>query len=113
MNNKKKYRVKLTFPYEWPLMRQTPNWSGLWGDYEFVIDKTVTECDFWIVFSKYKLIKETCNCPPENVILITWEPYSIEQFSENFLKQFALIITCQREIKHSNVDYNLCGHPWF
>ena len=110
---KKKFKVKLTFPYKWPLMRQTPNWSGIWGDYEFLIDDSLNECDFWIVFSKHELKKEFVRCPPENIILLTWEPFSIEQFSEMFLKQFALVITTQREINHQNVKFNLCGHPWF
>ncbi|TSJ40299.1 hypothetical protein FO440_11100 [Mucilaginibacter corticis] len=113
MNNRKKYRVKFTFPHDWPIMRQTPKFSGTWGDYEFFLNNAVTECDFWVLFSKYDLKKEACYCPPENIIFMPSEAYSIEQFSKQFLKQFALIITCQKEIVHPNVSYNLGGHPWF
>lgn len=110
---KRKYKVKLTFPYEWPLMRQTPAWSGEWENYEFILNEDIIECDFWVVFSDYKLKKETCFCPRENVIFLPTEPFSIAKFSKSFLKQFALIITCQREIVHPNVSYHLEGHPWF
>lgn len=113
MDNQKIYKVKLTFPYDWPIMRQTPHWTGKWGNYEFLLNDTINKCDFWVIFSKYKLIKETCDCPPENVIFMPCEPFPVAQFSKSFLKQFALIITCQKEIKHSNVSYNLGGLPWF
>jgi hypothetical protein len=109
----KKYKVKLTFPHDWPIMRQTPNWSGEWGNYVFFLNDAINECDFWVIFSKYNLEKEQCYCPPQNVIFMPSEAYSIEQFNEGFLKQFALIITCQREIKHPNVKYDLGAHPWF
>lgn len=113
MQQKKLYRVKLSFFHDWPLMRQTPNWSAVWGEYYFFIDDNEQDCDFWIIFSKYKLKPQTCICPPENVILITWEPFAVEQFSKAFVKQFGKVITCQREITHHNVSYDLCGQPWF
>ncbi|MCC8423976.1 glycosyltransferase family 10 domain-containing protein [Mucilaginibacter sp. UR6-11] len=110
----RRYSVKISFPFkEWPLMRQTPNWTGQWGDYFFFIDDDITECDFWIFYSNYNLQKQTCLCPPENIIFIPAEPFSVERFSSRFLKQFALIISCQREIVHPNISYNLEGHPWF
>lgn len=112
--NGKKYIVKLTFPYDWPIMRQTKAWSGEWENYKFILNDDINECDFWIIFTDHNFHKkETCICPSQNVIFMPSEPYSIARFSKQFLKQFALIITCQREIVHPNVSYNLGGHPWF
>lgn len=110
---KKKYSVKITFPYDWPLFRQTIGSIGAWGDYQFYLNHDIAECDFWIVFTDFNLLKETCKCPPQNVIFLPSEPYSIAKYSTKFLNQFGLIITCQREISTSNVSYNLGGHPWF
>lgn len=93
-------------------MRQTEAWSGTWENYEFFLNDAVTECDFWIIFSDYNLKKQTSSCPPENVIFLPCEPFSVAQFSKSFLKQFALIITCQKEIIN-NASYDLGGHPWF
>jgi hypothetical protein len=106
--------VKLTFNYDWPLFRQTPNYSQIWGDYKFIIDDNLKECDFWIVYSDYKLIKEKVRCNPENVIFIPAECYNTSpKFSQNFLDQFGLIITVQRELKHKNIIYSHNANPWF
>lgn len=113
MEKQKIYKVKLSFPFDWPIMRQTKNWSGQWENYKFVLNDAINECDFWVIFSKYNLKKEVCHCPPENVIFLPCEPFSVEQFNEKFLKQFALIITCQRQINYKSVAYDLGGHPWF
>jgi hypothetical protein len=115
MYKEKIYKVKLTFPYDWPIMRQSIGWSGIWENYEFILNDAINECDFWIIFSDYKLKKETCKCPPGNIIFMPCEPFPIENFKYRmgFLRQFALIITCQREIIHPNVSYDLGGLPWF
>lgn len=106
--------VKITFNYEWPLFRQTPNFSQIWGNYKFVIDDTLEECDFWIIYSDYKLTTEKVKCSPENIIFIPAECYNTSpKFSQNFLDQFGLIITVQRELKHKNIIYNHNANPWF
>lgn len=106
--------VKLTFNYDWPIFRQTPNFSQIWGDYKFVIDDNLKECDFWIVFSDYKLKEETVKCNPKNVIFIPGECYSVSpKFAQKFLDQFGLIITVQRELKHKNIIFSHNANPWF
>ncbi|MFQ6601614.1 glycosyltransferase family 10 domain-containing protein [Flavobacterium sp. C3NV] len=106
--------VKLTFNYDWPLFRQTPNFSQIWGDYKFVIDENLKECDFWIVYTDYKLQIEAVKCSPENVIFIPGECYNTSpRFTQKFLDQFAAIITVQKELKHKNIIYSHNANPWF
>lgn len=106
--------VKLTFNYDWPLFRQTPNFSQIWGDYKFVIDDDLKECDFWIVYTDYKIQTETVKCTPENVIFIPGECYNTSpKFTQKFLDQFGTIITVQKELKHKNIIYSHNANPWF
>jgi len=106
--------VKITYNYDWPLFRQTPNFSQIWTDYKFVIDENLKECDFWIIYTEYKLITEKVRCNPENVIFIPGECYNTSpRFTQKFLNQFGLIITVQRELKHKNIVYSHNANPWF
>lgn len=106
--------VKLTFNHNWPLFRQTPNFSQIWGDCKFIIDDNLKECDFWIVYTDHKLIEETVQCNPKNVIFIPAECYNTSpKFFQKFLDQFGTIITVQREIKHKNIIYSHNANPWF
>lgn len=106
--------VKLTFNYNWPLFRQTSNFSQIWGDYKFIIDDNLKECDFWVIYTDYELIEETVKCNPKNVIFIPGECYNTSsKFSQKFLDQFGTIITVQREIKHKNIIYSHNANPWF
>ena len=106
--------VKLTFNYGEPVFRQTPNFSGIWGDYKFVIDPNLKECDFWIIYTEYKLDKETCICNKENIFFLPGEGYNTSpKYPKNFLDQFGKIITVQREIIGNNVIYYQNALPWF
>lgn len=106
--------VKLTFNYDWPLFRQTPNYSGIWGNYKFVIDVNLVECDYWIIYSEYKLIEETCICNKENIFFLPAEAYNTSaKYPNDFLEQFGKVITVQREIKGKNVIYHQNANPWF
>jgi hypothetical protein len=106
--------VKLTFNYDWPIFRQTPEFSQVWGDYKFIIDENLKECDYWIIYTDYQLKKEEVICPPNNVIFIPGECYETSpRFSKKFLNQFGLIITVQKELKHKNILYSHNANPWF
>ncbi|MCF6129913.1 glycosyltransferase family 10 [Flavobacterium sp. AS60] len=106
--------VKLSFGYDFPIFRQTPKSSGEWGNYKFVIDNSLKECDFWVVFGDYKFNIESVQCNPENIIFIPGECYETStKFLQEFLNQFGLIITVQREIKHRNCIYTHNANPWF
>src|SRR3989344_3138056 len=108
------YKVKLTFNYDFPILRQTPKSSGKWGNYQFIIDDSLRECDFWIVYSDNKLKNETVSCNPRNVIFMPAEAYHTSpRFSQKFLDQFGAIITVQRELKHRNIIYMHNANPWY
>lgn len=106
--------VKLSFHYDWPLFRQTPNFSGEWGDYKFIIDDNLKECDFWVIYSDYKLSEENVYCSPENTIYLSGECYNTcPDYSSEFLQQFGLLITVQRNQKHPNILFSHNALPWF
>ena len=44
-------KVKLVFPYDWPLLNQTQNLFGKWGDYNFYLEDTEDEYDALVVFN--------------------------------------------------------------
>jgi hypothetical protein len=105
--------IKLSHPYpKWPVVRQTPESIGIWGDYQFLINQDVAECDYWVIFGGL-LKKEQVLCAPQNVVFLTVEPESIAQYLPRFLQQFAHVITCQRSIVHPSITYRHQGHPWF
>lgn len=106
--------VKLTFNYDFPIFRQTANNSQIWGNYKFVIDDDLKECDYWIIYTDHNLKEEEVQCNPENVIFIPGECYNTSsKFTQKFLNQFGLIITVQRELKHKNILYSHNANPWF
>jgi hypothetical protein len=106
--------VKLTFNYDFPIFRQTENYSQIWGNYKFVIDDNLKECDYWIIYTDHNLKEETVKCNPKNVIFIPGECYNTSsKFTQKFLNQFGLVITVQRELKHKNILFSHNANPWF
>jgi len=108
-------RVKITddaFP-KWPLIRQTPNASGVWGNCQFFINQDMDECDVWVVYNSIPHA-ETVTCPVENVFLITTEPPSVQQYRKESIEQFSKIITSHRDLEcnHAQVIYRQQGLPW-
>lgn len=106
--------VKLSFHYDWPLFRQTPGCIGEWGDYKFIIDKDLKECDFWIIYTEYGLETDIVKCNPDNIIFVPGECYNTSpRFSQSFLNQFGMLVTVQRELKHKNRKLLHNANPWF
>jgi len=106
-------RVKLVFPYPaWPIMRQTPQLAGQWGDYQFYLNDETVECDYLVVFENLLKDADTAICAPENTLFIAAE-YSVRKYDERFLKQFQHVLTCQTEMKHPHVTQSVPGNPWF
>lgn len=107
-------KVKLTFPYEWPLLRQTPNRLGIWGDFEFHINTVSNETfDAWIVFNGLNSGVESTNSIKLNTILITAETYDLQLYPKSFTQQFSHIITNQTQIIHPQKCNTHTGAPWF
>jgi hypothetical protein len=108
------YIVKLTFNFNQPIFRQTPGELGRWGNYQFIIDKDLDMADFWVIFSEYGLIKESCKCPKENIIFIPAEGINTSvKYPQRFLDQFGKILTVQKQISGRNVVHSQNANPWF
>jgi len=105
------FTVKLSTPSpEWPLLRQTPNSKGVWGNYQFFADQDIAECDYWVVYENLLGTQKTL-CPSGNTLLITAEPCS-EHYPRKFLKQFGEIVSFHRDLGCPNVIYNQPALPW-
>ena len=105
-------KVKLSTPFPgWPLKRQTPGNSCVWGNCKFYINKDVEECDWWIVFEDL-FRSEAVTVPKENTILVTGEPPSIKSYPKKFTDQFGIVITSHKDMDHSNKILKQQGLPW-
>lgn len=96
-----------------PLIRQTPDAKGIWGNCQFFINEDIEECDYWVVYENTPGCAETSKCQRDNTILITGEPATVRRYSQIFLNQFGTIITTHPNIAHPNVILNQPGLPWF
>lgn len=106
--------VKLSFYYNEPIFRQTPQSNGIWGDFKFIIDKNIKECDYWIVYSDFELVLEECICDPENIFFISGEAkFTSVPYCNNFISQFAKFITVQNHLKAKNIIYIQNANPWW
>lgn len=105
-------KVKLTtnFP-AWPLIKQTPESQGAWGNCQFYINDNTEKCDWWVVFDDLQQ-EQTVECSPNNTIFITGEPPSIKKYEKKFLDQFSYIITSQQNIDHQNKFLVQQSLPW-
>jgi len=106
--------VKLDFQHPaFPLLRQTPGWSGRWGRFRFLANEYVERCDWWVVCEGV-LRDEVAVCPPGRLVLVTWEPPSrIIPFAPSFVSQFDRVLSCHTGLPHAVVEHEQQGHPWF
>src|SRR4051794_12894536 len=93
--------------------RQAPGRQARWGDVEFVINRDVDECDYWVVCDGLSGT-ERCHCPPGNTVFVTWEPPDISGYDQRFVAQFATVVTCERtDLHHPNIVHTQQFLPWF
>ncbi len=106
-------KVKVTHPYgNWPLIRQTPNSSGIWGGCQFFVNDDIQECDYWFVIDDLPK-EEMIVCDSKNTIIITLEfPAIRPNINLKFLKQFNTIFTYSRQINHPNTTDIIAPFPW-
>lgn len=98
----------------WPFLRQTPGCSGVWGDYQFIFDKDIEECDAWVVIGDLRHNQERTYCPPHRVLLVNEEPPTMRSYPEAFLAQFATIATCGgHNLNHPGVVETFPLQPWY
>lgn len=106
-------RVKLTTQHPgFPVLRQTPGGTGRWGETTFLLDDDGDPYDWWVV-AEGLLRTERVRCPPENVVLLTWEPPSRPAYRQAFIDQFATVVTCHQGLVHPHVVLEQQGLPWF
>lgn len=103
-------RISASFA-EASLARQTPDSSGHWEEFEFVFAATDELVDAWVVIDNLQEPLEQ-NCPPENTLLLTYEPLSIRRYRSRFTSQFAQVWTAQNEIKHRHLTVRNEAQPW-
>ena len=112
------YKIRFT-PYRKGLgtimSRQTKghNLTSLDGRYQFILDNSCEEPDFWVVQGKGVREDQTCHVAPENTIMLTTEPRSVLVYPDEYLKQFGMVCTCQEQTKHPNVHFGPAILPWF
>lgn len=95
--------------------RQTPGHKLVSQDgrYEFCLDDSMKEADFWVVQGKGVREDQTCRVAPENTILLTTEPRSVLVYPQRYIDQFGLVVTCQEQMRHHNLRYGPAILPWF
>jgi hypothetical protein len=95
--------------------RQTPshNLRSQDGRYEFFLDDSLEEADFWVVQGKGVREVQTCRVAPENTILLTTEPRSVLVYPQRYIDQFGLVVTCQAQMRHPNMIFGPAILPWF
>lgn len=93
-------------------IRQTPNGNSIWGDFIFIFNEDIEECDYWIVYEGITSVEKT-KCYVQNTIFFSAEPPSIKNYSKSFLNQFNTIFSCHNNLNHSNVIHTHPSLPWF
>jgi len=88
-------------------LRQTPCKKGIWKDCQFIVNESVDECDWWVVCHNSGLLEiEQTICDPDHIVFISMEPNdSSKLISKKFLKQFSVLVGCDRSVKHKKVIY--------
>lgn len=107
------YKVKLSIALDnEKCNRQLPGRGFVWKDYEFIINQSCEEADYWVVYSKGRRQEETCKVAPQNTLFITGEPDSVYHYSQGFVNQFGKVLSCQKGLKHRNLVKSQPAQPW-
>lgn len=95
--------------------RQTPGHrlTSQDGRYEFCLDNSIEEADFWVVQGKGVRQAQTCRVAPQNTILLTTEPHAVLVYPKRYTRQFGRVISCQHQMHGDNVEYGPAILPWF
>lgn len=87
--------------------------TSLDGHYEFCLDDSMEEADFWVVQGKGVRQSQTCRVAPENTILLTTEPRSVLVYPQRYTRQFGVVCSCQELARHQNLIPGPAILPWF
>ena len=83
------------------------------GRYQFLLEDTVEEADFWVVQGKGIRCPTTCRVAPQNTIMLATEPRSVLVYPNKYLQQFGMVCTCQEQTSHPNIHFGPAILPWF
>jgi hypothetical protein len=106
-------RIKLSYYFTTePLFRQTPGGLGLWKGHQFfAADPEMQDPDIWVVLED--VMEEERAFPKSGrTVLITLEPPRTRDYRPGFLAQFDLVVSCHRNLRHSNVRNEYQGQQW-
>ena len=78
---------------------------------KFVLDPLTRDYDWFVVYDdlprsrdeRFPLNSEVLACPPENTILLTYEPSSVKFYGDDYANQFAYVLTSQEPKALSHV----------
>jgi hypothetical protein len=109
--------VKLTCPADWNkesgftsgFHMQTPELSGIWGDYKFLVNSPIDECDYWIVYGFLEK-PETVKVRKSTVLHFT-EEVGIKTWNDDFMAQFDVVFGSQNNVNHPYYihDHYVCS----
>ena len=98
----KKARIKFVSknPIEHAHFTELPNRHP---ELEFVLDPLTRDYDWFVVYDdlprnrneRFPLNSEVLACPPENTILLTYEPSTVKYYGDDYVNQFAHVLTSQ------------------
>ncbi len=109
MSNKMVVKITTESP-TWTLINQLPK-SGF-EQYQFEINNSVKECDYWFVFDGLQTDEEVI-CPKKHTIFTTWEPPTFRTYSKWFIRQFYTLVTCHTNLNHPHIIWNQQSNPWY
>ena len=106
----RKIRIKFLSknPIERAHLTELPNRHP---ELEFVLDPLTRDYDWFVVYDdlprsrdeRFPLNSEVLACPPENTILLTYEPSTIKFYGDDYANQFAYVLTSQEPKALSHV----------
>ena len=103
--------VDLSYNWSWHFLRQTPKSMGVWDAVRFYENRSLSRCDYWVVCEDVSA-KQSKFCAPENTILFICEPKGIKKYSQEYLDQFGLVISCRQDLSHRNIIYAQTALHW-
>ena len=117
-------RVKVVSSLPERLWRhQFPHGEPVWGDCEFVFDRSATDYDWLLVYDDLparagepkKTSQEPLPCPRAHTLLVTTEPASVKIYGDDYTRQFGAVLTSQPAwaLPHPQRIYAQPALHWF
>ncbi|MDX1925222.1 MAG: glycosyltransferase family 10 [Pirellulaceae bacterium] len=93
------------------LARQTPQGSGRWDEFQFLLQPDGDPVDAWVVYDDLRRPVSQL-CPPANTLLITGRPASLRQYRSRYTSQFSQVWSSHTNIAHPHVTLRYEAQPW-